>query len=31
MPFFKETEKNPGCCGCASKPLVYFINIVTSN
>ena len=20
LPFFKETEKNPGCCGC-NKPL----------
>jgi hypothetical protein len=22
MPFFKEAEKNPNCCGCGTKPLV---------
>jgi hypothetical protein len=21
FPFFKETEKDPNCCGCATKPL----------
>ena len=23
FPFFKETEGNPSCCGCGSKPLNY--------